>query len=74
MPDEDGYALIAQVRALDGELGRIPAIALSAYVRQEEQSQSLAAGFQRHLAKPVEPAQLASMIAELAELNRWESL
>ena len=74
MPDEDGYALIAQVRALDGELGGIPAIALSAYVREEEQSKSLAAGFQRHLAKPVEPAQLASMIAELAELNQMGSL
>ncbi|MEI2579408.1 ATP-binding response regulator [Scytonema sp. PRP1] len=72
MPDEDGYALIRQVRALDGELGigRIAAIALSAYVREEEQSKSLAAGFQRHLAKPVEPAQLASIIAELAELNQ----
>jgi two-component system CheB/CheR fusion protein len=56
------------VRALDAELGgQIPAIALTAYVRNEEQSSALAAGFQRHIAKPVEPAQLASIIAELAD-------
>ena len=70
MPDEDGYALIRQVRALGAELGgQIPAVALTAYVRVEEQSESLAAGFQRHIAKPVELAQLVSVIAELAKLN-----
>ncbi len=68
MPEEDGYALIRQVRALGAELGgQIPAAALTAYVRGEEQRESLAAGFQRHIAKPVEPAQLASIIAELAD-------
>ena len=66
MPDEDGYALIREVRALDAEVGGIPALALTAYVREEEQTESLTAGFQRHIAKPVEPAQLVSMIAELA--------
>lgn len=69
MPDVDGYELIRQVRALDAELGGIPAIALTAYVREEEQSSALAAGFQRHIAKPVEPNQLVSMIAELVQLN-----
>ncbi len=71
MPDEDGYALIRQVRALNAELGgQIPAIALSAYVREEEQRKSLTAGFQKHIAKPVEPERLASMIAELARVNQ----
>lgn len=65
MPHEDGYALIRQVRALGTELGGMPAVALTAYVREEEQSESLAAGFQRYITKPVEPAQLVSVIAEL---------
>jgi len=66
MPHEDGYALIRQVRALGAELREIPAVALTAYARMEEQSESLAAGFQRCIIKPVEPAQLVSVIAELA--------
>jgi two-component system CheB/CheR fusion protein len=71
MPDEDGYALIRQVRELSAELGgQIPAAALTAYVRQEEQSETLTAGFQRHIAKPVEPEQLVLIIAELAQINQ----
>ncbi len=71
MPDEDGCALIRQVRALGAELGgQIPAAALTAYVRVEEQKEALAAGFQRHIAKPVEPAQLVSIVAELAAIRR----
>lgn len=71
MPHEDGYALIRQVRALGAESGgQIPAAALTAYVRVEEQRESLAAGFQRHIAKPVEPARLVSIVAELAGLAR----
>jgi two-component system CheB/CheR fusion protein len=70
MPNEDGYALIRQVRALSAELGgQIPAAALTAYVRAEEERESLATGFQRHIAKPVEPAQLVSIIADLAGRN-----
>ena len=70
MPNEDGYALIRQVRELSAELGgQIPAAALTAYVRVEEQRETLNTGFQRHIAKPIEPEQLVSMIAELAEIN-----
>lgn len=70
MPHEDGYALIRQVRALSAETGgQIPAAALTAHVRAEEERESLAAGFQRHIAKPVEPAQLVSIIADLAGRN-----
>lgn len=71
MPDEDGYALIRQVRELNVETGgQIPAAALTAYVRGEEQSEALAAGFQRHIAKPVEPEQLVLIVAELARINQ----
>ena len=71
MPDEDGCTLIRQVRALGAELGgQIPAAALTAYVRVEERIEALAAGFQRHISKPVEPAQLASLVAELAAIRR----
>lgn len=69
MPNEDGYALIRQVRALSAEAGRkIPAVALTADARVEEHRKSLALGFQRYIAKPVEPAHLVSVIAELAGL------
>ncbi len=67
MPGEDGYALIRQVRSLAAEQGgTIPAIALSAYAREEDRRQALEAGFQQHLTKPVEPAQLVRMVAALA--------
>ena len=67
MPNEDGYSLIRQGRALSADLGgQIPAAALTAYVTDEEQRKSLEAGFQRHIIKPVEPEQLAAIVASLA--------
>ncbi|HEY0008939.1 MAG TPA: PAS domain S-box protein [Tepidisphaeraceae bacterium] len=67
MPDEDGYALIRRVRALDPVGGGdIPAIALTAYAREEDRAKALAAGFQTHVAKPLEPAELIHTIAALA--------
>jgi PAS domain S-box-containing protein len=66
MPQEDGYALIRKVRALDGERGgRIPAVALTAYARAEDRTQALLAGFQQHISKPVDPAELAAVVASL---------
>jgi CheY-like chemotaxis protein len=68
MPDEDGYSLIRQVRLLPADQGgNIPAIALTAYASAEDQAKALSAGFQAHLAKPVEPENLAAAIARLAE-------
>jgi CheY-like chemotaxis protein len=68
MPEEDGYALIRKVRALDAKLGgQIPAIALTAYARAEDQTQALLAGFQQHIPKPVDPAELAVVVASLTE-------
>jgi CheY-like chemotaxis protein len=72
MPDMDGYMLVRQVRALPPELGgQIPAIALTAYAGDFNQKQALAAGFQRHVAKPVEPNELVEAIVTLLrKLNR----
>jgi CheY-like chemotaxis protein len=67
MPNEDGYALILQVRALSHERGgSIPAIALTGYSRLEDRSQLLAAGYHMHLSKPVELARLVSAIMSLS--------
>jgi PAS domain S-box-containing protein len=67
MPDENGYDLIRQVRQLEPERGGlIPAVALTAYARDEDRTKTLAAGFQAHLTKPVEPAELTAIIASLA--------
>jgi len=67
MPGEDGYQLIAKIRARDKERGaQTPAIALTAYARAEDRVRALAAGYQMHLAKPFEPAELAVVIASVA--------
>lgn len=67
MPGEDGFDLISRVRAMGPERGGdIPAIALTAYARPEDRARVLAAGFQRHVAKPVEPSRLALAVASLA--------
>ena len=66
MPGEDGYSLIRRVRALSPNQGSaVPAIATTAYARAEDQTRALAAGFQIHLAKPIEPAKLAEAIIGL---------
>jgi CheY-like chemotaxis protein len=67
MPEADGYTLIRQVRELPAREGRnIPAIALTAYARAEDVARSFEAGFQRHLAKPVDAERLIGIIASLA--------
>ncbi|HTK92021.1 MAG TPA: chemotaxis protein CheB [Verrucomicrobiae bacterium] len=67
MPEEDGYTLIRQVRARGADRGGdIPALALTAYSRIEDRAAAVAAGYQQHLAKPIEPAELAAAIAALA--------
>jgi CheY-like chemotaxis protein len=67
MPDETGYALIARVRALtaaDG--GTVPAVAMTAHGSLKDRDRALAAGFQRHLPKPFQPADLFALVGELA--------
>jgi PAS domain S-box-containing protein len=67
MPEEDGYAFVRKVRALDGGRGgKTPALALTAYGRVEDRLRALVAGFNMHVPKPVEPAELATVVASLA--------
>jgi signal transduction histidine kinase/CheY-like chemotaxis protein len=66
MPDEDGYSLMRRIRAFSGPLSGIPAIALTAYARADDRQQALDAGFQIHLAKPVDLADLESAIARVS--------
>jgi PAS domain S-box-containing protein len=66
MPEVDGYMLMRQVRMRSPQQGgQTPAVALTAYVGEINQQQALAAGFQRHLAKPVEPDELVQVILNL---------
>jgi PAS domain S-box-containing protein len=70
MPVIDGYTLLRSIRSLPPEEGgQIPAIALTAYAREEDRQQALSAGFQRHLAKPIEPNILAEAIISI--LANW---
>ena len=67
MPDEDGFSLIGRIRRLtDEQGGNTPAIALTAYARAEDRVRALRSGFQMHIAKPVEPAELIAVVANLA--------
>jgi PAS domain S-box-containing protein len=66
MPDEDGYQFIRRVRALETERGgALPSIALTAYAGEADRALALEAGFQLHVSKPVEPAALVNVIADL---------
>ena len=67
MPEEDGYSLIRKVRAREASRGRhIQALALTAWGSAEDRQRALAAGFQTHLAKPVQPETLARVVAGLS--------
>jgi CheY-like chemotaxis protein len=67
MPGEDGYEFIRKVRALPPEAGgRTPAAALTAFARAEDRTRALRAGYQTHVAKPVEPTELTAVVASLA--------
>jgi PAS domain S-box-containing protein len=67
MPGESGYDLIKKIRSLDPEQGgRVPAVALTAYAGAADRRRALLAGFQTHLAKPVEPDELLAVIANLS--------
>jgi signal transduction histidine kinase/DNA-binding response OmpR family regulator len=67
MPELDGYSLIRQIRRRPaGQRGDIPAIALTAYARKEDRTNALSAGYQAHLAKPIDQVELINCIAQLA--------
>jgi CheY-like chemotaxis protein len=67
MPDRDGYQFMRELRGLPIEQGgAIPAIALTAFARSEDRTRAMMAGYQVHIAKPIEPAELLATIASLA--------
>jgi CheY-like chemotaxis protein len=71
LPDVDGYELLRRVRRMDASAsGGIPAIALTAYARAEDRLLAFRAGYQAHVAKPVEPNELLNTIVDLAKLAR----
>jgi CheY-like chemotaxis protein len=66
MPDRDGYDLIREIRSREPERGgKIPAVAVTAYARAEDRVRVLAAGFQMHIAKPIDPDELIAVVASL---------
>jgi signal transduction histidine kinase/ActR/RegA family two-component response regulator len=67
MPEEDGYSLIRAVRSLPVEAkSTIPAIALTAFAQLDDRTRALLAGFNLHMTKPVEPAELLTALADLS--------
>jgi CheY-like chemotaxis protein len=72
MQDDDGYMLVRKIRSLPvEEQRRVPIVALTAYAAGEDRTRALLAGFNAHIAKPVEPARLIGLIAELSgRINR----
>jgi PAS domain S-box-containing protein len=73
MPDVDGYGFLRRVRLLGTSTGRTPALALTAYAGGDDIERCFAAGFQNHLAKPIDPDQLVRVVANLAGLPLYEA-
>lgn len=70
MPEMDGYSLMRQIRDRHPEMGgSIPAIALTAYISERDQQHAMTAGFQAHIAKPVDPNELVQVISTLHNLR-----
>jgi CheY-like chemotaxis protein len=73
MPDQDGYDLARQLKEMAaGNGGAIPALALTAYAREEDRQRCLSAGFEAHLAKPVDPSELLGAVARLSQARRLQ--
>jgi CheY-like chemotaxis protein/anti-sigma regulatory factor (Ser/Thr protein kinase) len=70
MPEMDGYEVVKNVRRLEPELGPLPVIAFTAAARDEDRAATRLAGFQAHLAKPIEPDKLVRTVLELVSCNK----
>ena len=71
MEGETGYSLIRKVRGLPLDVGgAVPAAALTSYSRIEDRVRALRSGFQMHMGKPIQPAELLAVVAALADLHR----
>jgi CheY-like chemotaxis protein len=67
MPEQDGHTFMGNVRALPADAGGMtPALALTAFAGAEDRAKALRAGFQMHVAKPVDPVELATVVRDLA--------
>ena len=74
MPHEDGYSLIRRLRARPAAAGgSVPAIAITAYASSGDRAATRAAGYQAHVAKPFEPAEIARLVAQLGALRPTSS-
>ncbi len=75
MPEQDGYRTLQQIRDDEGRrlLKRLPAVALTAFSQREDEIKALASGFQVHMAKPVEPSEIISILAALAKRDETGS-
>jgi CheY-like chemotaxis protein len=74
MPKEDGYGLILEVRSsLNESIARTPALALSAHARAEDRLRALSTGYDAHVAKPIEPTDLVTVIAKLIRSHEKNS-
>jgi PAS domain S-box-containing protein len=69
MPSEDGYSLMRRIRALPGSVASTPAVALTAYGAVEDRARAIAAGFDRHVTKPVEPDKLGRILSSLIRVK-----
>ncbi|HVF88804.1 MAG TPA: response regulator [Blastocatellia bacterium] len=70
MREEDGYSLIRKVRSLESNGGEIPAIALTAHAQPKDRLLALSAGFDAHVAKPVELAELTTVITSVTRRRK----
>ena len=70
LPGKDGYALMRHIRAAQDRFSRVPAIALTAFGREEDRQAALAAGFDVHMAKPLQPQKLVALIKSLSDNPR----
>lgn len=70
LPGVDGYEMMREIRGLSPDGHGVPAIALTAYARAEDRTRALRAGYQAHVTKPVDGAELMAMVASLLELTR----
>jgi CheY-like chemotaxis protein len=72
MPDEDGYSLLTRLRRFEAERGtaRVPAVAVTAFARNEDRQRALDAGFDDHMPKPVDVENLVTLLRQLLESAR----
>ena len=70
MPGQDGYDLVRQLRSLPGRVASTPVIAVTAFARAEDRKRALGAGFQRHIAKPIDAAELVAAVATMSGRTR----